>query len=153
MGPFGNQFVDGIASEPDQNFLAGRPKSDDHLPAVATVTPPLDHPTCSEAIHQLNHGMMPELESFREGANRRRLPTLEALHLQQQQILLRLDASCAGCGLADTQESANVIPQVREGRIVQAGVNSRGSPSAECHREPVYHLTIRSCHLVIYSSR
>jgi hypothetical protein len=37
-----------------------------------------------EAIDKLNHGMMPELESFREGTDRSRLPAFEALHLQQQ---------------------------------------------------------------------
>jgi len=85
---------------------------------------------------------MPELKSFRQRADRSRLPAFETLHLQQQQILLRLDAGGAGRGLANSQEPANLISQVREGWIVQAVVSCRAERSAECHRRSVYHFTI-----------
>jgi hypothetical protein len=102
-----------------------------------------------QAIDELNHGVMAELEPLRESTDRRRLPALEPLHLEQQQILLRLDAGGTGGSLANPQEPANLVPQIRENCVVQAVMRSPDFRATGNHRDRVYHFTIQFYHLVI----
>jgi hypothetical protein len=59
-----------------------------------------------------------------------------------KQVLLRLDAGRAGGDLANPQEPADLVLQVREGWTVQPVVRSRDGRTAACHRMTVYHLVI-----------
>lgn len=127
LGAFNCQLVERILRQLAQEFLPGWSKTHDDFAAIETVAPPLDHPLLHETIHQLHRGVVPDLQPLGKGADRRRPTTLESLHLQEQQILLRLDASGMGGDLADAQEPSNLIAQIREGSIVETVDYRRGT--------------------------
>jgi len=127
LGAFGRQLVERVLRQLTQESFPGGSKTHDDFAAIETVTPPLDHPLPHETIHQLHRGVVPDLQPLGQGADRCRLTTLESLHLQEQQILLRLDASGMGSDLADAQEPANLVAQIREGSIVETVDCRRGT--------------------------
>ena len=95
------------------------------------MSAPLDHAARRESIDQLNDGMMAELEAFGQRTDRRRLSTFETLDLEQEQIVLRLDARRAGDDLANAQEPANLISQIRERGVVETLASNRDGRLAE----------------------
>jgi hypothetical protein len=71
-----------------------------------SVAPPVDHPARHESIHELDGTVVADLQPLGEGTDGGGPPSLEAFELQQQRVLLRLDASRPGHVLAPTEETA-----------------------------------------------
>ena len=61
---------------------------------------------------------MLHLKAFGKRAYRRLLPSWQPFDSQQRLMLVRLDARFARGPLAEIQESANFIPEIREGTVV-----------------------------------
>jgi hypothetical protein len=102
-------------------LLASPPQTDDDLAPITTVAPPLDHVSVHQAIHQLNDGVMADLQPFGEHAHRRHFVSLEAFDLQQDQVLLRLHAGGPGGHLANAKEASDQIAKIGQGPIVERG--------------------------------
>ena len=61
---------------------------------------------------------MAELEPLGEGPDRRWLVVGESFHLKEQLVLLRLDPRSAGREFPRAQESTELIPELRQGLVV-----------------------------------
>jgi hypothetical protein len=91
----------------------------DDLAPITPLSPPLDHASTHEPVYQLNDRVMADLETFGEHAHRHRLVSLEALDLEEGEVLLRLHPGSAGRDLAHPEKPSDLITQIGEGPIVQ----------------------------------
>jgi len=115
---FDGQFGDRITGESFENLLPRRTQAHEHLTSITTMSAPLDHALPHQPIHQLNGGVVADLQTVREHAHRRRLVPLEALDLQQNEVLLGLHTGVSGGDFPDPQESSNLIAQIGERSVV-----------------------------------
>ena len=69
--------------------------------------------------------MVPELQPLGKHSDRGRLSVTETLHLQQQQIVLRLDAGTPGGHFTEPEKPADVIPELGQCPVVDV---RRASP-------------------------
>lgn len=116
-----------MKGEPSQHPLARRPKLDgDHTP-VRTLLSAGDHALVNQPVDELDRAVMAQLQPLREPANSGRMLPFQTLDLQQQEVLLRLDARRSGCGLPAPQKLPDGIPELGERPVVQlrASLTSR----------------------------
>jgi len=70
-----------------------------------------------EAVEQLDEAVMLQMESLGEVADRGFVGPWSALHGEKQLVVLGLETGDAGGLLAEIQEAANLIPELRQGAI------------------------------------
>jgi len=120
--------VDASAGPPERSS-ASELIDDDAAPIQLGPTAP--HQAASgQPIDQLHRGVVPDLQSLGQRADRRRPAALEAFHLQEHDVLLRLDARGTCSFLADAEKAPDVIAQIGQ-RLV---VHSRRGPAARGSR-------------------
>lgn len=117
-GAFGAELIERVQGQALQDGLAGRPELHDHAPPVTRVDPPRDHAAPDEPIDQLDRAVVAKLQALGEGSDRHRFPAVQALRLQQEQILLRLDARRPRRLLSDPEEASEVVAKLRQGPVV-----------------------------------
>jgi hypothetical protein len=114
--------------QPPQHGPPLRPELDDDPSAILPVAAPAHHSPSRQAIDQLHHAVVPDLQTLRQDTYGDRLAALEPLELQEQLVLLRLHPGRAGGDLTQTQELADPIPELGERGVVDGIL----SPGATC---------------------
>ena len=105
--------------------MTRRPQLDDDPAPVRGGAAPRNHPSGREAVDELHHGVMAELQALGERAYRRGSLTLQPLDLQEQKIVLGFDPGRLRGELARAEKPANVVPKFGEGAIVDGWLARR----------------------------
>jgi hypothetical protein len=116
--PLCPQLAERVEGKVPQHCLTIGPERHDGLPSVGIVPASGNHPLLDEPINELDHAVVPKLQSLGEDSDRWGPLPGESFHLQQQDIVLRLDARATGGHLAKSKEPADVIPELRERPVV-----------------------------------
>jgi len=95
------------------------------------------HGSPRQPVNQPDRAMVAQLQSLGEEPDGGGLPSLEPLDLEQEQILLRLDPSRAGCNLPETEKPADLIAQLRESPIVDAARDADLSTTTLRNHSPI----------------
>jgi hypothetical protein len=118
LGCLGSQLGQGQEGQTPQHTLAAWPQRHHDLPAIATGAMPHDHAPGDESIDELHGAVMADMQTLGERPDRRRAAPLEAFDLKQQEVLLGLDTRRARRRLAGTEDTANLIAPLRQGRVI-----------------------------------
>jgi len=123
---------------PEQGF-ALRGDFDQDFPVVERVSVAAHHAERGQAVDELDHGVVLELELPGEGADRRQVVGGQPLDRQQQLVLLRLEAGVACRLLAERQKAADQMAEKRQILIIWFAQprNTRGHVSGELYRSTI----------------
>jgi len=132
---FRRQLIDRVARDLPDDRLSGPSQAHHDLPPVAPALLPLDHAAPSQTVDQLDGGVVADLQALGQDSDVRHPAPGQALDLQQDEILLRLDASLARDDLAGAHDAAELVAQVGQRRVVD-GRGGRGG--AARHRRRSY---------------
>jgi hypothetical protein len=101
-----------------QHLLTAWAQGHDDFPTVGSRPAPFHEAAPLEAVDQLHGGVMPDLEPFRQHPDRGLGAALEALDLQQNEVLLRLDTRCPRRELTASKKPAQLVPQIGERWVI-----------------------------------
>ena len=103
-------------------LATARRQLDDDAPSIHLGAPAPHHASSRQPVDHLHRGVMANLQSLGQCADRRGPPLRQALDLEQHHILLRLDARGTRGVLAKPQKPSDVIAQIGERFVVPRGV-------------------------------
>jgi hypothetical protein len=98
--------------------LAARGDNELHLAPIGAIARPPDPAVCFETAAQLHGAVVANLEPLGQDSDRRLESGRPALDCQQGLMLLRFNPGGARNDLAEVQEPANFMPEVRESRVI-----------------------------------
>jgi hypothetical protein len=101
----------------EQAFGARR-KDELHLAPVGTVARAPNPAVCFEAAAQFHGAVVADLEPLGQGTHRRFRSERPPFDCQQGLMLLRFNPGGPRSGLAKVQKPANLMPEVREGLVI-----------------------------------
>src|SRR5262249_44951020 len=106
------------AREAREQRLAARRERELDLAPVLARTAAAQEAALLEAIGELDRTVVAQLQPLGEHADRRAPVEREALHREQQLVLLRGEPGGARRGLAEAQEQAHAVAELREGAVL-----------------------------------
>src|SRR3989442_618934 len=124
----GPQFFHRIQRELPQHRLAGGTERDRDFAPIATVTPACDHVALDQPVDELHDAVVAELEPLGQRSDRGRPTAVQALELQEQEILLGLDTGRPGSLLAAPHEAPDLVTQLGQGLVVDRRSRPRLPP-------------------------
>ncbi len=109
-----------------QDTLPGRGEVQRRLPSVLPARAPLHEAPFGGTLHQLYGAVVLDLQPLSHRSDGRPLLRLQRLEDEQELMLLGLDAGLTSGGLAEREEAADLVAQLRESPVL-AGREVRGS--------------------------
>jgi hypothetical protein len=127
-----------IEGKLSQDGLTRRPQLHQDLPPIGALPAPCHHSPSDEPIHQLNGAVVLELQPVGEDPDCRRSLPLESFQLEQEQILLRLDAGRARRDFPAAEKPADLVAELRERPIVSLP-RGTGACARSCNHSPIIY--------------
>ena len=121
---------------PQDGFATWRHLHDDGA-SVGLGTAAPNQAAVDESVDQLDGGVVSDLQALGQHADRRHPRALDALHLEQEQVLLRLEPRGPGQLFADPQEAAHLIAQIGQRLVVHPPGGRGARADASRHRSTV----------------
>jgi len=121
---------------PQDGFATWRHLDDDG-PSVGLGAAAPNQAAVHESVDQLDGGVVSDLQALGQHADRRHPRALDALHLKQEQVLLRLEPRGPGHLFADPQEAAHLIAQIGQRYVVDASAGRGARADASRHPRTV----------------
>ena len=109
------------AGQPFENAFAGRAEVHRHLATVAAPTPALHHAPPRQPVDELHDAVVLHLQALGERADRGGAAAVEALDLEQDEVLLRLDAGRPCRQLTEAEKPPQVVAKVGQRSVVDRG--------------------------------
>src|SRR5262245_35840304 len=128
------QLGERVRGQSPQYTLARRAQGDDHCSTIWTAAPALDHASLLQPIDELAHRVVPDLQPGGQRTDGGLRTALEALDLEQYEVLLGLHPRGAGRQLAGPEKSSDLAAQVGEGLIVDGRSAAAGRRSRAARR-------------------
>ncbi|HXA77395.1 MAG TPA: hypothetical protein VNV41_09695 [Candidatus Acidoferrales bacterium] len=125
----GTQFIAVRQRKLLEDPLAARRDNELHLAPIGAVARPPDPAVCFETAAQLHGAVVANLEPLGQDSDRRLESGRPALDCQQRLMLLRFNPGGARNDLAEVQEPANLMPEVREGRVINLSWRAPSHPT------------------------
>ncbi len=115
----------GLRESLQQLFSATR-ETKEHFAAIDSAAGAADEPFSFEAVDKFASGVVQNLQPFGQKTYRGFLPASQTFDCEEGLVLLRLDAGCASCLLAEIQKAADLVAKFR--KICKSNTASSRAP-------------------------